>query len=50
MASALNHFYTTVFSNASRDVYEQNTHADFTVLLVQVVDLSSISNCEFGVQ
>jgi len=35
------HFYVTMFSNASRDIYEQNTHADFSVKLAQPVDLGS---------
>ena len=43
------HFYVTLFSNASRDIYEQNTHADFTVKVAQPVGLSSISNWEVGV-
>jgi len=42
------HFYVTLFSNASRDIYEQNTHADFTVKLAQSVDLGSTSNWEVG--
>ena len=28
-----NHFYVTMLSNASRDIYDQNTHADFTMKL-----------------
>jgi len=35
-----------LFSNASRDVNEQNTHADFTVKLSQTVYLGSIPNSE----
>ena len=42
------HIYVTLFSNASRDIYEQNTHADFTVKLAQPVDLGSTSNWEVG--
>jgi len=42
------HFYVTLFSNASRDMYEQNTHADFTVKLAQPVDLGSTSYWEVG--
>ena len=37
----------TIFSNASRDIYDQNTHADFTVKLA--IDLGSTSNWEVGV-
>jgi len=33
------HFYVTLFSNASRDIYEQNTHDDFTVKQAQPVEL-----------
>jgi len=44
-----NHFYVTLFSNASRDIYEQNTHTNFTVKLAQPVDLVSKSNWEIGV-
>ena len=40
------HFYVTLFSNASRDNFEQNTHADFTVKLAQPVDFGSKSNWE----
>jgi len=36
------HFYITLFSNASRDIYERNKHADFTV------KLGSTSNWEVG--
>jgi len=42
------HFYVTLFSNASRDIYEQNTHADFTVKFAQPVDLGATSNWEVG--
>ena len=42
------HFYVTLFSNAARDIYEQNTHADFTVKLAQPVDLGSNSNWVVG--
>ena len=44
-----NIFYVTLLSNASRDIYEQNTHADFTVKLEQPIDLGSTSNWEVGV-
>jgi len=42
------HFSVTLFNNASRDIYEQNTHADFTVELAQTVDLGATSNWEVG--
>jgi len=37
------HFYVNLFSNASRDFFEQNTHADLTVKLAQPVELVSTS-------
>jgi len=30
-----NKFYVTLLRNASQDIYDQNTHADFTVNLAQ---------------
>jgi len=44
-----NNFYFTILSNASRDIYDQNTHADFTVKLAQPIDLGTTSNWEVGV-
>jgi len=44
-----NNLYVTLFSNASRDIYEQNTHADFKVKLAQIMDLGSTSNWEVGI-
>ena len=46
--ATLSQFYVTLFSNASRDIYEQNTQADFTVKLAQPVDMCSTSNWEVG--
>ena len=34
-------FYITLLSNASRYIYDLNTHADFTVKLAQPIDLES---------
>jgi len=42
------HFYVTLCNNSSRDMYEQNTQADFTVKLAQPVELGSPSNWEVG--
>ena len=42
-------FYVTLLSTASRDFYDLNTHADFTVKLVQPIDLGSTSKWEVGV-
>jgi len=44
-----NHIYVTALSNATRDIYEQNTHTDFTVKLAQLGEMGSTSNWEFGV-
>jgi len=43
------HFYVTLFSNASRDIYERNTHADFTGNLARHDDLGSTTPWEVGV-
>jgi len=44
-----NNFNVTLLNNASRDIYEQNKHADFTVKLAQPIDLLSTFNWEVGV-
>ena len=44
-----NNFYVTLLSTASRDIYDLNTHADFTVKLAQHIDLGSTSKWEVGV-
>ena len=44
-----NNFYVTLLSNASRDIYDQNIHADFTVKRAQPIDLSSTSKWDVGV-
>ena len=41
-----NNFYVTLLSNASRDIYDHNTHANLTVKLAQPLVLGSISNWE----
>jgi len=43
-----NRFYVTLFSNASREIYENNTHAGFTVKLSLPIDLGTSPNCEVG--
>ena len=43
-----NNFYVTVKSNASRDIYDLNTHADFAVKLAQPIDLGTTSKWEVG--
>jgi len=48
-APGQNNIYVTLLSNASRDIYEQNTYEDFTVNLAQPIDLGSTSNWEVGV-
>jgi len=45
-----NNFYVTLLGNASRDIYDQNTHADITVKLTQPIDLGSTSKWEVGVR
>ena len=44
-----NNFYVTLLSNALREIYDQNTHADFTVKLAQPIDLGTTSKWEVGV-
>jgi len=44
-----NNFYVTLLNNVSRDIYEHNSHAGFTVKLAQLIDLGSTSNWEMGV-
>jgi len=44
-----NKFYVTLLSNASRDIYDLNTHADFTVKLDQPIDLGTTCKWEVGV-
>jgi len=44
-----NNFYVTLLSNASREIYNLNTHADFTVKQAQPIDLGTTSKCEEGV-
>jgi len=41
--------YATLFSNTSRDIYEQNTHDDCTENTFQNLDLCSTSNWEVWV-
>jgi len=48
MTSPGKNFYVTLLSNASWDIYDQNTHADFTVNLAQPIDLGSTSNWKVG--
>ena len=38
-----------LFSNASREIYENNTHADFTVKLSRSIDLGTSPNYDVGV-
>jgi len=39
-------FYVTLLNNASRDIYDQNEHVDFTVKLAHTINLRSTSNLE----
>jgi len=36
-----NNFYIALLSNALRDIYDQNTHSDFTVKMAQPIDLGT---------
>jgi len=49
MSPGQNNFYMTLLSNASRDIHDQNTLADFTVKLAHHIGLGSTSNWEVGV-
>ena len=49
MAGLPNHFYITLFSSASREIYRHNKIAAFTVKLARPIDLSSYDNWEVGV-
>ena len=43
-----NNFYVTLLSNASREIYDLNTHADFMVKLAQPIYLDTTSKWEGG--
>jgi hypothetical protein len=43
-----NHFYITLFCNASPETYPDNTLAEFTVQLAQRIDLGSIGRWDLG--
>ena len=43
-----NHFYITLYSNASQKLYPDNTQASFTCHLAQPIDLGSTSDWEVG--
>jgi len=43
-----NHFYITLFSNASQKPHPNNTLAEFTIQLAQRIDLGSTDNWEVG--
>jgi len=43
-----NHFYITLFSNASQKLHPKNTLAEFTIQLAQRIDLGSTDNWEVG--
>jgi len=44
-----NHFYVTLFSNASTDLYPDHTIARFTTELAQPIELGSSDRWEVGV-
>jgi hypothetical protein len=49
VTSSNNSFYVTLFSNASREIYENNTHADFTVKISRPIEIGTSLNWEEGV-
>jgi len=44
-----NNFYVTLMIHYLRDIYDQNTHADFTVKTILPIDLGSTFNFEVDV-
>ena len=49
MAGVPNQFYTTLFSNASREIYPENKRSVFTVKQARTIELVSIENWEVGI-
>ena len=45
-----NHFYITLFSNASQKLHPDNTLAEYTIQLAQRIDLGSRDNWEVGLR
>jgi hypothetical protein len=43
-----NRFYVTLFSNASREIYDNNTHVDFTVKLSRPIYMGNSPNWQVG--
>jgi len=43
-----NQFYVTLFSNASKDVFRDNSLTAFTIHLANPINLASASDCEVG--
>ena len=43
-----NSFYVTLFSNASQEIYDKNTHVDFTVKLSRPIDMGTSPNWQVG--
>jgi len=46
MVNVSNHFYVTLFSNSSRNIFKDNTLVAFTVKLAQPIDLCTDENWE----
>jgi len=44
-----NNFYVTLLSNVSRDIYDHNSHSDFTVKQAQPIELGSTSQWKVGI-
>ena len=45
-----NHFYVTLYSIASQEIYPDNKQAAFTIHLAQPIDLGSSSDWEVGLR
>jgi hypothetical protein len=48
MSDNPNHFYITLFSTASQELFPDNTHAAFTTELAQTIDLHPKDRWEVG--
>jgi hypothetical protein len=49
MNAAANHFYVTLFSNSSREIYMDNTLSAFTIKLAQLIELNYPEKWEVGI-
>jgi hypothetical protein len=49
MNAAANHFYVTLFSNSSSEIYKDNTLSAFTIKLAQPIELNYAEKWEVGI-